>query len=253
MTARSDSPRLPAEKAARPRWWSVPVALVALAAFPVAAGAVRLVGLGKGGTVTADNARFFAAPMPVVLHILGVTLFSLLGAFQFSAEVRRRWPRWHRVAGRVALIGGLVAGLSGLWMTAFYPLPAALQGSLLFGVRMIVGTAMFACLVLAVITVRRGDIAGHSAWMIRGYALGMGAGTQVLLMLPWTLAFGLPTDLPYEVLMTLAWVLNLAVAEVIVRRPAGSGARRPGLATARGGPLRSYQARLSTTGGDCHE
>ena len=253
MTARSDSPRLPAEKAARPRWWSIPVALVALSAFPVAAGVVRLVGLGTGVAATPDNARFFAAPVPVVLHILGVTLFSLLGAFQFSAEVHRRWPRWHRVAGRVVLIGGLVAGLSGLWMAAFYPLPPALQGSLLFGVRMVVGTAMVGCLVLAFITVRRGDIAGHSAWMIRAYALGMGAGTQPLLMFPWALAFGAPTDLAYEIVMTAAWVLNLAVAEVIVRRPASSGAKSIRSSAARGAPAGSPGARLFATGGDCHE
>ena len=91
---------------------------------------------------------------------------------------------------------------------------------------MVVGAAMVAALVLALKTVRRGDIAGHRAWMMRAYALGLGAGTQVVVMLPWALAFGMPTHLPYELLMTLAWLINVVVAELIIRRPAFQGATK---------------------------
>jgi hypothetical protein len=54
--------------------------------------------------------------------------------------------------------------------------------------------------------------------MLRAYALGMGAGTQVLIMLPVTLIVGAPTYLLRDVLMTSAWVINAALAEWLIRR-----------------------------------
>jgi hypothetical protein len=40
-------------------------------------------------------------------------------------------------------------------------------------------------IVAAVGAIRRCDFVSHGAWMIRGYAIGMGAGTQVLTHMPW--------------------------------------------------------------------
>ena len=37
---------------------------------------------------------------------------------------------------------------------------------------------MAAAIVLGFTAIRRRDIAAHRAWMIRAYALGLGAGTQ---------------------------------------------------------------------------
>ena len=64
------------------REWLVPSLLILLSAAPVAGGAVRLGQLAGGAEITPDNARFFAAPVPVVLHIVSVTLYCVLGAFQ---------------------------------------------------------------------------------------------------------------------------------------------------------------------------
>jgi hypothetical protein len=192
----------------------------------LAAGAVRLVGLAGGGGGTADklaesvaeSARFVAMPLPVVLHIAGATLFCLLGAFQFDAVRRRRSPVLHRTAGRVAAVGGMLAALTGLWMTIGYPIPAALQGDLLYGVRVLVGVSMALCLVASVRAVLRRRIDQHRAWMVRAYALGQGAGTQVLLLLPVTLIVGAPTFFVRDVLMVSAWGLNVLFAEWIIRR-----------------------------------
>jgi hypothetical protein len=39
--------------------------------------------------ITADNARFVASPIPVAVHIVSVTVYSLLGALQFVPLLRR--------------------------------------------------------------------------------------------------------------------------------------------------------------------
>jgi uncharacterized membrane protein YozB (DUF420 family) len=200
------------------RNWLVPAALIALTAVPVLAGADRVGQLAVGGPVTAENARFFAAPLPVLVHILCASLFCILGAFQFAPGLRRRRPRWHRVAGRVVAPSGVAAALAGLWMTLFYPHPAMDDG-LLQALRLMFGSAMAASLVLGLLAIRRRRIARHRAWMLRGYAIGVGAGTQVLTSVPWALLTGRSAEgLPRALLLGAGWVINLAVAEWIIRR-----------------------------------
>ncbi|MBM7775546.1 putative membrane protein [Actinokineospora baliensis] len=193
----------------------VPIALLLLGAVPIAAGAFRLTKLT--GPATEEGARFAAAPIPIVLHIVGATVFTVVGAFQFAPNLRRF--AWHRIAGRLALPCGLIAALSGLYMTITYPHPAS-DAPLLTVFRLIFGTIMAVALVLGLLAIRRRDIAGHRAWVIRGYAVGIASGTQAVVTLPWFIAFGEPTPLPRALLLGAAWVLNLVVAEAAIRRRA---------------------------------
>jgi uncharacterized membrane protein len=206
------------------RKWLVPVGLIMLSAVPVIAGAARVTELTAGATVTPDNARFFASPVPVLVHIVGASLYCLLGAFQFAPGLRRRRPGWHRIAGRLLIPSGLAAALSGLWMTLFYPRPP-IDDVLLTPIRLLFGSAMVGCIVLGFAAIRRQDIPRHRAWMARGYAIGLGAGTQVLTHLPWILLAGQPRGLVRVLLMVAGWVINLAVTEWALRRRPTKGAR----------------------------
>jgi uncharacterized membrane protein len=210
-------------------WWLGPVALVALSGVPAVAGSVRLTELASTPAVTADNARFVGAPVPVVLHIVGATLFCLLGAWQFAAVLRQRRPGLHRAMGRVVVPAGIVAALSGMWMTLFYDLPAS-DGAALGAVRLVLGATMAGALVRAVTRIRSGDVTAHRAWMMRAYAIGAGAGTQAVILLTWSVAGGGTGEPAKTVLMTAAWAINLGVAEWLVR----GGRRRRQLPTGRG-------------------
>src|SRR5919202_4860850 len=140
-------------------------------------GAFRLSHLAGGAEITPANARFFASPVPVVLHIVSATVYALLGAFQFTPRFPRRYPGWHRVAGRLLVACGLVVGVSGLWMTLFYPWPDG-DGALLYGLRLVFGTAMVLAIVLGFTTIRRGDVRRHRARIAPRCAPRPGAGTQ---------------------------------------------------------------------------
>ena len=197
----------------------MPAGLLMLSFIPIAAGAFRLTQLAGGADITPANARFFASPIPVVLHILSVTVFSLLGAFQFSTAFHRRHPAWHRAAGRILIPSGLVAALSGLWMTLFYPWPNG-DGLILYGLRLLFGSVMLLSILLGVAAIWRRDFLEHGHWMVRGYAIGMGAGTQALTQMAWMLLVGKPDELSKAMLMGAGWVINLAVAEWIIRKSA---------------------------------
>jgi hypothetical protein len=197
--------------------WLIPGALIALSLVPALFGTVRLAQLARGAEITAENARFFAMPLPVALHIVVVIPYCIVGAFQFAPSFRRRHRGWHRAAGKVLAPLGMVGALTGVWMAHHYPWPAG-DGELLYVIRLVFGTAMFVSIVLALIAVRRRDFASHGAWMMRGYAIGLGAGTQVLTHLPWFLLAGRPGELPRALLMGAGWAINLGVAEWIIRR-----------------------------------
>jgi uncharacterized membrane protein len=184
---------------------------------PAVAGTARLASMASGGPITEGNARFFAMPLPVVLHILSVIPFSILGALQFSPALRRRRRGWHRTAGKFLVVFGLVVALTGLWMTQFYPWPAG-DGEILYVLRLVFGSAMAVSIVRAVAAIRRRDFSSHGDWMIRGYAIGLGAGTQVLTHLPWFILVGRPGESIRAVLMGAGWVINVAVAEWVIRR-----------------------------------
>jgi hypothetical protein len=117
----------------------------------------------------------------------------------------------------VLALAGLLVAVSALWMTLFYQAKPG-TGDLLFVLRLIVGSAMAGSLVLGLTAIRRRDIAAPRAWMIRAYTLGLGAGTQVF-----TEGFGgavLGTgELTGDLAKGAGWLINLGVAEWVIRRP----------------------------------
>lgn len=195
--------------------WRRPVALIALSLIPLVAGSLRLLEVGGGPQLLPANPRIDASPAPVVVHVLAAAGYALFGAFQFAARFRRRHRDWHRRTGRVLVGAGLLVAGSGLWMTLFYA--GAPGGNLLWGVRLVVGSAMGATLVLGFAAIRRRDVAAHRAWMIRAYALGTGAGTQALTEGVGEALFG-TGDLSTALSVTAGWVVNAIVAEYAIRR-----------------------------------
>lgn len=203
--------------------WSIPGALVALVAFPLFAGALRLLELAGGPQVLPANPRVAASPVALVLHVVGAAAYAVVGAFQFPGRIRRRHRTWHRRAGRVLIGTGLVVAGSGLWLTLFSA--DAPGGSLLWAVRLAVGSGMAACLVFGVDAIRRRDLAAHRAWMIRAYALAVGAGTQIFTQGIGEGMFG-TGELSTALSVSAGWAINIAVAEWVIRRPAAQRARR---------------------------
>lgn len=206
--------------------WLVPAALIFLSLIPLIAGTVRLTEL-TGGHITPENVRFFDSPVPVLIHIPTVTLYLVLGAFQFVPSLRqgkRGRASWHKIAGRILAPAGLLAALSGLWMAVFYDLPP-LDGPLLLVLRLVFGSAMVAFIVLGFIAVRRRNYVRHSEWMSRAYAIGIAQGTIVVVTIPWIVLVGPVTELTRGLLIGASWVLSLAVAEFFIYRRAHRAGR----------------------------
>jgi hypothetical protein len=198
------------------RGWPLAAALVLLSAVPLAAGTLRLVQLAGGPDLIPADDRFGTVPVALLVHIVGSGGYALVGALQFVLSFRRRHPGWHRRAGRALTVAGLLVAASALWMTLLYP-PQPGTGHLLYAFRIAVGSAMAACLALGFVAVKRRDIAAHRAWMIRAYALALGAGTQIFTEGFGGTLFGTGV-LAGDLAKGAGWAINLAVAEWALRR-----------------------------------
>lgn len=196
--------------------WRLALALVALSIIPLVAGGLRLLELAGGPELRPPDPRFAAAPTALIAHIVGSAVFALVGVLQFLPRFRRAHRTWHRRAGRALLATGFIVAGSALWLTVFYQ-PQPGTGALLYGFRLIFAAAMLVGLALGFAAIRRGDIASHRAWVIRAYAIGLGAGTQVFTEGLAEAALG-ESVLVGDVAKGAGWLINLLIAEWVIRR-----------------------------------
>lgn len=148
----------------------------------------------------------------IYTHIFASALTLLLGPLQFMPILRARWPRLHRITGRIYLgIGVLFGGLAALYMAqyAYGGLVSRAGFTLLSLVWLYTGVRAF-------LSIRQRDIAAHRRWMIRNYALALAA---VTLRIGLGIGFGLRMDFDifYPALAWVSWVPNLLVAECLIR------------------------------------
>jgi hypothetical protein len=107
--------------------------------------------------------------------------------------------------------------LTGLWMTAFYPWPPG-DGIALYWTRWLVGLWMLGSLSTGLYFLRARNFVRHGNWMLRAYAIGMGAGTQVFTHLPWVATQGaqVPPQGIRAAMMAAGWIINFMIAEWLI-------------------------------------
>ena len=162
----------------------------------------------------------------LVVHIFTAAVALVLGPLQFVPKVRAR-RRIHRTLGRVYLLAGVLpSGLATIPVAAWSGRPVTQIGLTTAAVLWLVTGG------LAYRAARRRDFAAHRAWMMRNYALTFLAVTSrilVPLLLLVQIPFGgvaagaigerAPAMIPIG--QTLGWIVNLIVAEILIRRAAG--------------------------------
>lgn len=193
--------------------------LFVLATLPVLIGMAILTAMAKGQISdiadAKDHMRWASYPTAVIGHIIGGSLMLLLGFAQFSRQLRSRFPGWHRWADRLIVAGGAFFALSGLWMNASVRAPDTSR--LYDAAQNVMAAALLVVLFLGIGAIRRGQIHRHRVWMMRAYAISLGAATQTAMLFPVFLLAGPPTGLLADLTLISAWAINLTVAEMLLR------------------------------------
>jgi len=185
--------------------------------------------------------------MLILLHIACGIVAITVGLFQFVSSLRDANPRVHRAMGYLYLSAVFLAGCAGLWLSPDTPVFAAhglidltsmdlsklglgpsflgygasssLLPNQLFLVMVGFGTLALVWLLTAALAfarVRQRRFDEHRAWMMRSYSLTFAAATVRLAGLP---ILVLTRDPVVTITLTFwSWILNLGVAEWLIRR-----------------------------------
>jgi uncharacterized membrane protein len=168
------------------------------------------------GALPEDSLRLAAVPVWHFMHVLGGATFGILGPIQFGRVLARRYGRLHRVMGRVFVAAGAMISLSSLGLLWHFPdtySVAMNSGRLLFGI------ALGVALAIAVQAIRKQDFTRHRNWMIRAYAIGIGATAVTMVFFPIYVITGAPpVGLVADVAFLGSWAACVAFAEGLVRR-----------------------------------
>ncbi len=160
-------------------------------------------------------AHFFSNfPVAAYAHFVFGPLALLIGGLQFHATLRVKTPIIHRAIGWLyvfscltASFGGLILALntqSGIWVATG------------FGTLSII---WFYTTFKATVLAAKKQFTDHKVWMVRSYALTLAAITfrlVFLMILP--ILSGLEFELCYIIGSWLCWPINLALAEIWLRR-----------------------------------
>jgi hypothetical protein len=162
----------------------------------------------------------------LVLHAVPAGIALVTGPWQFVPRFRARYPRAHRVNGRVYLVSVVVAALVALYSSAVTKSGFALQV-----VFFVLIAAWLHTAAKAYTAIRRREVQVHRVWMVRNYTLTFAAVMLRVYQLP-LLAVMEPWGLEYrEVYTVSAWLSllgNVLVAEyfIIPRITARAAANR---------------------------
>ncbi|GLW67988.1 hypothetical protein Kpho02_02870 [Kitasatospora phosalacinea] len=192
------------------------IAVPALALL-VAAFSARYFTLDPDTFLAEQRTVYLAHLAPLLLHVGGGVLALALGPLQFLPGLRARRPALHRWTGRTYALATAALGVGGLLIAphGLHP-PFSPLGFALLDVLTLTTTA------LGVHHARHGRVAAHRRWMLRSYALIFTAVTFRL----WLVLLS-PTGLPASVVYTsgawASWIVNLAVAEKLLRSTPAAG------------------------------
>lgn len=148
------------------------------------------------------------------IHAATSVVALVIGPFTLSTKFREKNISRHRMLGKIYMIGILLGGVSGLYLS-FYA-TGGLVGKSGFG---LLSVFWLISAYQALNRVRNKKIQEHQNWMIRNYSLTFAAVTLRLWLPLFVLLFGLEHfELSYAVISWLAWVPNLIIAEIVIKQ-----------------------------------
>ena len=193
----------------------VPLALFLATLLPILLAVVQVVQIPLDA-LPEDSQRLGATPSLHFMHVLGGATFAILGPIQFGRALLPKFGRLHRVLGRVFVATGAMISFSSLGLLWHFPdtySVAISGGRLVFGIGL--GVALF----MSMQAISARDLVRHRNWMIRAYAIGIGATAVTMVFFPIYLLTGEPPQgLVADTAFLGAWMACVLFAEGLVRR-----------------------------------
>jgi len=157
-------------------------------------------------------ANYWAMRGWLLLHITSGMSALLIGPFQFSGWIRKRYTKAHRVSGRVYLIAVACGALAATRLAIGTVFGWA------WGVGLItLAFAWVVCSGMAFYAIKQRQIQFHREWMIRSYIVTFGFVTFRMMNDMGPLSHLQPAGDRAVTFIWVCWVVPLLVAEVILQ------------------------------------
>ncbi len=193
---------------------SLAIVLFVATFIPIASAPLRMFEI-LTDQLPADAIKFTTVPWTLFFHSLGGLAFGVAGPLQFAGALKLRFGWLHKLIGRIFVTAALFLAVSALRLLIEFPHDSTW---VLVSARAVAALGMLLAITLALSAVWNRDFAKHRAWMIRTYALGMGPAAISFIMLPIFLIRGKALEGYFaDSLFVLSWVINLTIAEIIIR------------------------------------
>lgn len=102
-----------------------------------------------------------------VAHIVGATCSLFLGPVQFWEGIRKKYKRYHRVAGKCYILGSLVAGISSLRLSLINDCQGCRYSLFILSILFLLSTS------LAWYAIKQKNTTAHRQFMIRSYTCAL--------------------------------------------------------------------------------
>jgi uncharacterized membrane protein YozB (DUF420 family) len=149
-----------------------------------------------------------------VSHLATAVIPLITGPFQFWTWFRKHYIKWHRLIGKVYIIGCLLGGLSALYLGITQQYPGSVVPTLILASLWLFMTSA------AWITIKRKNIQAHRLFMIRSYTLTLAfVFLRILSDLVYKhnfLSFIKNEDVKDATYEWMSWVLPVLVVEFFI-------------------------------------
>jgi uncharacterized membrane protein len=165
-----------------------------------------------------ERPYFFKVRWALLPHGLLGGIAIVAGPLQFSSRLRRRYPDFHRILGRVYVVSVLIAAPFGIQITVLGP-----KNNLFTTGVAVHASLWFITTLVAFLTARNRHIVQHRQWMVRSYILTFSfVITRVLSPLWQVFGITLKEYGTVDVILNLAYLLVADIAlnwrEITTRR-----------------------------------
>ena len=193
-------------------WVAIVLSVISL----LVAGAIRLSDMTQDPPPTdAFGVRYIQHPWIALLHMVPGLLFLTLAPLQFVARIRQQRIGVHRWLGRVLATCAMITGVFALVVSFGFP---AFGGISTQAATIFFGAIFLFALAKAIRHIRKKEVSRHREWMIRVFALAMGAASIRGFI---GLFMGLSDYSLEQIFGTSFWLgfgVNLLIAEVWIHQ-----------------------------------
>jgi uncharacterized membrane protein len=192
----------------KPFWrrpWVLPLA--AVVAFHLYMSINPFIGVPEAQAPIPPHDNFPAYYPVLIVHMVTGTIAMLTMVLQVWPRLREKFPKVHRVSGRVYVVSVVVAALAG-FVVIWFAVPWGKVGSLCMLIFWVWST------VAGYVAIRRGNHVTHRRYMLYSFAVSANNMWASITMLA-IFELGLPFDLVWwgEAARWIPWVGNLMLVQ----------------------------------------